>query len=163
MSENTYSAQIAQAVSDFLTEDDWKFGFEEDAGIFKMSLSIGGKLKSVNMFIDIGENDFVVYAYSPVGVDADDGDRMADMAEFICRANYGLKNGNFEFDMRDGSVRYKCFVDCSDGVPGTDVIKSSVICPGSMFNIYSEGIAGVIFGILSPGEAIEKCESGHFQ
>ena len=33
------------------------------------------------------------------------------MAEFLTRANYGLRIGNFEMDFEDGEVRYKSSVD----------------------------------------------------
>jgi hypothetical protein len=81
------------------------------------------------------------------------------MAEFITRANYGLLNGNFEMDFRDGEIRYKTFVNCDETDPGTQTIKDSIYIPAAMFNRYGEGIVSVLFGIKDPEQAVKDCES----
>lgn len=158
MKNKTYSMDIANAINTFLKEDDWHFSFDEQRGVFKFGLSLKSKLKKVNYLIHIKEDEYIVYAISPIGADEDDETMMAAMAEFVCRANYGLKNGNFELDMRDGEVRFKCFVDCEDIMPSTEVIRNSIHCPAAMFKQYGDGIIDIIFGNASAKEAIAKCE-----
>ena len=159
MGQNTYSKAIANAISAFLREDDWHFEFDEEKGVFKFGLSLKTRLKKVNYNIRVKEDDFSVYAVSPINADEDDSDMMRKMAEFVCRANYGLKNGNFELDMRDGEIRYKCFVDCEDGVPSVSVIRNSIYCPAGMFRMYSPGILSIIFGDATAKEAVDLCEN----
>lgn len=84
---------------------------------------------------------------------------MVTMAEFVCRANYGLKNGNFEFDMREGEIRFKCFVDCEGIAPTVEIIRNSIHCPAAMFEQYGDGIVGILFGNMSAKDAVSKCES----
>ena len=81
------------------------------------------------------------------------------MADFICRANYGMKNGNFELDMMDGEVRYKCYVDCDGALPCTDVIRNSVYCPAQMLERYGAGIVDIVCLDGSAADAISKCEN----
>lgn len=83
---------------------------------------------------------------------------MNSMSEFINRANYGLKLGNFELDFGDGEIRFKVHVMCKDIVPSKSIVKRSIYCPATMFDRYGEGIVGIIFGVMSSKEAIEKCE-----
>lgn len=158
MTKNNYSKEIADAIRNFLDEDDWKYSFDEQLGMFRFGLNLGGKLKNVNYIIDVKEDEYVSYAISPVGVDQNDRERMAVMTEFICRANYGLKNGNFELDVRDGELRYKSYVDCDGIIPTEDMIRHSITCPGTMFKRYSEGIVGIIFNDESAEGAINRCE-----
>lgn len=158
MKERTYSENIANAINTYLKEDDWHFSFDEQRGVFKFGLSLKSKLKKVNYLIDVKEDEYLVYAISPLGADEDDEKMMAVMAEFVCRANYGLKNGNFELDMRDGEVRFKCFVDCEGITPAPKIIQNSIHCPAAMFERYSDGIVGIIFGNLGAKEPVEKCE-----
>lgn len=96
---------------------------------------------------------------SPIGVDKNDLNSMTRMAEFICRANYGLKNGNFEMDFRDGELRYKVFVDCTGINPSNDIIKTSIYSPALMFERYGGGITDVIFSDISVESSINKCEN----
>ena len=158
MKERMYSETIAQAINNYLTEDEWHFSFDEKRGLFKFGLSLKGKIKKINYIIDVKDDEYVVYAVSPLGADEDDKEMMAAMAEFVCRANYGLKNGNFELDMRDGEVRFKCFVDCEGITPSKDMVENSIHCPAAMFKRYGSGIVDIIFGNATAKEAVEKCE-----
>lgn len=101
-----------------------------------------------------------MYAIAPLGADEDDSKMMASMAEFVCHANYGLKNGNFELDMRDGEIRFKSFVDCEGITPTLDMVRNSIHCPAAMFERYGDGIVGIIFGGMSAKEAVDRCEKG---
>ena len=94
----------------------------------------------------------------PIGADHTDCNMMAQMAEFLCRANYGLKNGCFELDFRDGEIRFRSFIDCEDVMPSTEVIKNSIHCTAAMFKRYASGIIDIIFSGCTAREAITKCE-----
>lgn len=155
---NTYSKAIASVVNTFLIEDDWRFSFDENHGNFNFGLSLKGKLKKINYIIDVLDDEYIVYAVSPIGADENDPQMMANMAEFICRANYGLKMGNFELDYNDGEVRFKIHVYCEDITPTVAMVKRSIYCPASMFERYGAGIVDIIFNEASGKAAVEKCE-----
>lgn len=129
MKNRAYSKNIADAINSFLTEDDWHFSFDDQCGLFKFSLNLKGRIKKVSYIVDVKDDEYVVYAISPLGADEDDEKMMAIMAEFICRANYGLKNGNFELDMRDGEIRYKSFVDCEGLTPTMEWYVTAFTAP----------------------------------
>lgn len=158
MKERTYSTSIANAINNFLTEDDWHFSFDNQCGLFKFGLCLKGRIKKINYIVDVKVDEYVVYAISPLGADDDDEKMMAAMSEFVCRANYGLKNGNFELDMRDGEIRYKSFVDCNGITPTMEMVRNSIYCPATMFERYGTGIVDIIFGNTTAKEAIAKCE-----
>lgn len=158
MKERTYSKNIANAINNFLTEDDWRFSFDEQRGLFEFGLCLKGKVKKIRYIVDVKEDEYLVYAISPLGADDDDETMMASMAEFVCRANYGLKNGNFELDMRDGEIRFKSFVDCEGITPTAEIVKNSIYCPAAMFDRYSAGIVGIIFNGSTAKDAIAQCE-----
>lgn len=158
MKERAYSMNIANAVTEFLNEDDRHFSFDESRGIFRFVLRLKGKLKNINYIVDIKDDEYLVYAISPPGADKDDAKMMVNMAEFICRANYGLKMGNFEFDFNDGEVRFKVHVLCNGITPTAEMIKRSISCPATIFNRYGSGIVDIIFNDISGKAAVEKCE-----
>ena len=158
MKNRAYSKNIADAINSFLTEDDWHFSFDDQCCLFQFSLNLKGRIKKVSYIVDVKDDEYVVYAISPIGADEKDEKMMAVMAEFICRANYGLKNGNFELDMRDGEIRYKSFVDCEGLTPTTEMVRNSIHCPAAMFDRYGDGIVDIIFGNSTAKEAVAKCE-----
>lgn len=159
MEASTYSRKIAKILDQFLKKDEWKYVFNDGKGIFRFGLNLHGRIKNISYYIDVKEDEYIVYAISPIGIDKTDIPSMTRMAEFICRANFGLKNGNFELDFRDGELRYKVFVDCSGIVPSEEIIKSSIYSPALMFERYGDGIANVIFSCTAAETAINKCEN----
>lgn len=158
MKNRAYSKSIANVINTFLTEDGWHFSFDDKRGLFRFGLNLKGRIKKVSYIIDVKDDEYVVYAISPLGADDGDEKMMATMADFLCRANYGLKNGNFELDMRDGEIRYKSFVDCEGTTPTTEMVRNSIHCPAAMFDRYGAGIVDIIFGNATAMEAIAKCE-----
>lgn len=157
MRKYEYSDEIVNVVKKFLDDDDWHYSFNEETGIFRFSLRIRGKIQSISYVIDVHEDEFITYGMSPIGADGEDTEMMAQMAEFICRANYGMKNGCFDLD-RDGEIRFRSFVDCEDLLPSISVVKNSVHCTATMFKRYAAGIVDIIFGGAKAKDAITKCE-----
>jgi hypothetical protein len=151
----SYSTQIANTVRKFLTADDWNFSFDDEKGIFTFNLTVKTKMKKISYRVLINDNGYSVYAASPLGAD----DCLHEMAEFVCRANYGLRNGNFELDFRDGEVRYKCYVNCDGQMPSTEIVKDSIYVPYFMMKRYGDGIISVIFGNQTAEEAVRTCEA----
>ncbi|MDE5737309.1 MAG: YbjN domain-containing protein [Oscillospiraceae bacterium] len=159
MEERVYSDDIADAITSFLNDDDWNFGFDDEKGVFKFSLSLKNKMKKIDYVISVREEEYSVYAVSPIGADEDDERMMQNMSEFVCRANYGLRMGNFELDHRDGEIRYKVNICCDDMIPTRGMIARSIYCPATMFERYGPGIINVIFNDVEAKDAIEACEN----
>ena len=111
MKTNMYSIEIANIVKQFLTEDSWNFSFDEEHGIFKFGLRIKGKIHSLKYFISIRTNEIIVYGICPIGVDEEDNKMMMEMAEFLHRVNWGLRNGCFEFDFSWQAQQPVGFID----------------------------------------------------
>ncbi len=154
----SYSAEIARAVDAFLTADDWRYSFNEEAGIFRFGMQYDGKLQKVDFLIRIRDEFFVVYACPPLTAK----DCLPEMAEFIARANYGLQNGCFELDFEDGEIRFRTFVDCDGQLPAESVIRNSVYTAVTMMRRYGDGIAAVLFGAQTPVIAVAACEAAPF-
>lgn len=159
MEKKNYSESIANAIKRYLKREKWQFHFDDKQGTFLFGMKCKGRVKTVIYNIRVREDDYIVYATSPLSVDGNDRALMAAIAEFICRVNYGLCNGGFELDMDDGGeLCYKCFVDCAGITPSLEMVGTSISCPGDMFLHYGEGIADVIYEKVTAKEAYEKCE-----
>ncbi len=158
MREHTYSVKISNLIKEFLSMDDWHYSFDDRNGTFQFGLNISAKIKNIKYLVDVDEDSFIVYAYCPIGADTDNTEMMHRMSDFVCRANYGLKNGNFELDMRDGEIRYKCYADCENTLPSIEVVRTSIYFPAVMFERYGTGIAEIIFNNSTAQAAIAKSE-----
>lgn len=158
MKKYNYSDAIANVVKQFLADEEWHYSFDEERGIFSFGLRIENKIQKIKYIVAVKEDEIVVYGICPIGADCNDEKMMAQMAEFICRANFGLKNGCFEVDFRDGEIRYKSYIDCDQMLPSTQVVMNAAYCTASMYERYADGITSIIFAGNSAKEAVEMCE-----
>lgn len=147
--------QVIEKIKKFLDENEWKYDVPEE-GVFTGGLMIDGKLDKLRFFMIVDE-DYVKCVHV-CDIHADKKSRGA-AAEFICRANYGMKRGSFEMDFEDGEVNFKHNVSYEDVEADYEKACSLLLFLGpSMFEQYGEGYLSVIFGIKSPEEAITQCE-----
>ena len=154
-----YSTEIAQAIKEHLEEREMKLvAFDENDGSFGFVMHLPGQISFIHYIIKVHEDDYTVVAVCPVCPAASDSATLAVMAEFVCRANYGLKNGNFEMDFRDGELRYKCFVDCDEQIPSQSVVRDSIGVPAAMLKRYAPGIINVLYKGMDAERAVEECE-----
>ena len=153
-----YSLEIAEAIKNHIKESDLHMvSFDEATGSFSFNIRLSCQL-STNIIIHTGEDSFTTLAVCPVRPDASDAELMAKMAEFVCRANFGLKSGCFEFDFTDGELRYKCYIPCDDHTPSQDMIRESITIPAAILRRYAPGILGVLYSGVEPATAVKACE-----
>ena len=86
-------------------------------------------------------------------------DRSA-VAEYLTRANYGLRIGNFELDYADGEVRYKSSLDFEGQTLTAELIRNAIYPAVHTMDRYLPGLLRVTFGGATPHEAIEEVEGG---
>ncbi len=79
-------------------------------------------------------------------------------AEYLTRANYGLRIGNFEMDFSDGEVRYKTSIDVKGGNLTPSMVKVIVYANLHTMDRYLPGIMEVIFTEHSPKQVIDTVE-----
>lgn len=153
-----FSPEIAEAIKTHIKENDLHMvSFDETLATFSFNMQLTGQL-STNIIIRVGEDSFTAMAVCPVRPDTIDAEIMAKTAEFVCRANFGLKNGHFEFDFNDGEIRYKCYVPCDDRVPSQELIREGIAVPAMMLRRYSLGLLGVLYSDVDPATAVRVCE-----
>lgn len=158
MSKSGYSKELVNLVKQFLIKSDWRFSFDEEEGMFGFGLRIKNKLQRIDYVVNVCENEILFYGLCPIYADCNDIDMMTRLAEFFCRINYGLRNGCFEFDFRDGEIGFKSFIDCDGFMPSNEVIKNSIHCTVAMYKIYAPGIIAIIFSGCTAKEAMVQCE-----
>ena len=85
-------------------------------------------------------------------------DKLSEMAEYITRANYGLKYGDFEMDWNDGEVRFHLTFPMSAVRADEMILPTLLMAPPRMLDQYSKGFTEVLMGLKTPADAIKDCE-----
>lgn len=149
--------QIVDAVRDWLDNDDWHYDYDAENHLIRTGVSLTSKLRTARVFIPIREDgSYIVNMYSPINGDPKD---LGEMLKYLNMANYGLANGNFELDMRDGEIRYRTYVNCKEieSLPG-QIIKDSILVGWVMMERYGNGIAAIAMGFSDAETEIKKAE-----
>ncbi len=152
---STDSLKIFDLLLKFLKEDGWNPQKLEDQ--FALKMGFKGSNGIFNCFAQIaGEYDqCIFYACSPLPVPEE---KRAEIAEFITRANYGMRIGNFEMDYSDGEIRYKSSFDFEGIEPPPKMFSTAIYPAVNMMDKYLPGIMAVLSNAKTPAEAIEQVE-----
>ena len=102
--EHTNSWRAFATLGQFLQDDGWHPQQVEEKTIYRVYFSGQNGEQRCYAQIRIGLEQFLFYSVAPVKAPEE---KRATMAEFVTRANYGLRIGNFEMDYRDGEIRYE--------------------------------------------------------
>ena len=144
-----------ETLGSFLKADGWYHQQLEGKTIYRVGFN--GDNGQMTCYAQVREDleQFLFYVLSPIK--APDETRSA-VAEFITRANYGLRIGNFELDYSDGEVRYKSSLDYEGLALNTALIRNAIYPAVQTMDRYLPGMIKVIYGHQSPAEAIVEIE-----
>ena len=133
---------LFSALIDYMEEEAWKYEILEGETILRFHFK--GSSGRLLCYAEVDEEKFwlIFYAYMPVNTPPE---KMDEMAEFICRANRGMRIGNFELDYDDGEIRYKTSIDAEGGELTHSMIDNLLRANLSTINRYFPGIMSVIY------------------
>jgi hypothetical protein len=153
--QNENILEAFTTLGQFLNEDGWYPQQIGDKYIYRMGFA--GRNGQVTCFATIFPNleQFLFYVIAPVK--APETARPA-MAEFITRANYGLRIGNLEMDFDDGEVRYKSSLGFGGEPLTAGLIKNAIYPAVQTMDRFLPGLMSVIYAGKSPIEAIADLE-----
>ncbi len=142
------------AVSAFFTSESWGFQPNED----RLSARFKGEHGEWQCFVMTTPDDSRVMFYSVLSTPAPVEKRLA-VAELLTRANHRMVLGNWELDFSDGEVRYK--TSAFTGEDDIDLQHAAALAFPNVLTTdrYLPAILGVMFGDLTPLEALRRVES----
>ncbi len=142
-------------VGEFLREDGWYPQQLEELTIYRVYFrgDNGELVCYAQVRVDLEQ--FIFYAVLPIRVPEEKRDAVA---EYITRANYGLRIGNFEMDYSDGEVRYKSSLDFEGEELTYNLIRNAIYPAVRTADRYLPGLIWVAYGSKTPEEAIEAIE-----
>lgn len=153
--ENRNGLQAFDLLSTYLDDDEW-FPHRIE-GKYAYSMNYSGTYGDLRCYaiVRVDLEEFLFYAVAPVKVPEE---VRSAVAEYLTRANYGLRIGNFELDYADGEVRYKSSLDFEGQILTADLIRNAIYPAVHTMDRYLTGLLRVSFGGATPLEAIEEAE-----
>ena len=145
-----------ELLGEFLREDEWYPTQIEGKTVYRMGFT--GRNTSYTCFARVREEYDQVLFYVMLPNRIEEAMRP-QIAEFITRANYGLRIGNFEMDYSDGEVRYKTSLDYEGETLTHGYLKNMIYPAIRTMDQYYPGIMAVLYGGKSVVDAIEAVEA----
>lgn len=147
---------VIDIVRDYLDDKGYHYEYNAEHQFLQLGFGLKCKLKRAKVIVDFRSAGYLVYAISPINGDKD---CMGELLKFVAMANYGLVNGNFDVDVRDGEIRYKCWASTwkLDAYPA-DMFDESLSVPLMMMERYGDGIAALALGFSDAETEIAKAE-----
>lgn len=147
--------KILDVAESHLRQAEWIF--ERMQGRDAIRCSVRAKNASFRLYLDAIESheQFLVYAVSPNPIPEA---RRPAAAEYVTRANYGMRIGNFEMDLNDGEIRYKVSADVEGSSLTPRMVENMIATAVTTLDRYFPGLMGICFADQNPLEAIERIE-----
>ena len=153
--ENMNGWRAFATLGQFLKDDDWYPQQLEGKTIYRVFFAgDNGELRCYAQ-IRIDLEQFIFYVIAPIKSPEEARDAIG---EYINRANYGLRIGNFELDYNDGEIRYKSSIDFEYAALTPALIKNAIYPAVHTMDRYLPGLLGVMYGNKTPQQAIEDIE-----
>ncbi len=128
---------------------------DDDRFIVTLGMNLKGKLSSCRVLVVIDDKNIQCFTVCPIKATED---VRPQVAEFLTRANYGLKIGKFELDYNDGEVRYQSILPCSEGVPCIKDVERVIVVGFLMFQRFGDGLVKNLMGFGNPAEDIKAIQ-----
>lgn len=146
---------VKKLIDSFFEEIEWKYKFDEEKSNYAFGVDMGNVIGNLKFVLLLREHHYKVYAILNSKVEQNHFDKVA---EYLHRANYGMNNGNFEIDYRDGEVRYKTYIDFQGVELSKGFIEESIFVPLIMFERYGKNLIKLMLGDGVPEDLIKDSE-----
>ena len=143
-----------ERIVEYVKSQNWNYTVDGDA--VRLNMRIKSQLGSCRVIAFAGEREIQCFAVCPIKAKPE---HYAKVVEFITRANYGLKLGNFDFDYRDGEVRYHTCLRSTEGMPSLAEVEFIVDMTFMMMRRYGDGLLKNMMGFGDPEKDIAEIEN----
>ena len=143
---------IKNAVINFLQKDKWNF--EENDNCIRLEYI--SEKTAYDCFLDIyGSDTLIIYTYTCIKIPIE---KRLYISEYITRANFGLIFGNFEMSFSNGMIRYRTSIGLLNADLSYETIGQLLWENLHTIDKYFPGIMMVLYGNISPENAINQIE-----
>lgn len=152
------STEIRRAVEDYFEAERAKYTPFDERGVAHATYGVDVKFGHVEVFFHAYRDMLILHFIVPLKAGEDE---RAKVGEFLHRANYGLKVGNFDFDFNDGEISYRVAIYCGSDEfepPRHEQIDAALSIGLMMVDKYGDGLVKVMFGLAEPEDAIDASE-----
>jgi hypothetical protein len=145
--------EVYATIIRMLDTRDWKYSKHEEDLLIKSVLR--GEDLPVEFILMVNPRNQVVQFISRLPFDIPE-DKRVDGAIAVCTANYGLIDGSFDYDLRDGEIRYRLTCSYRDSQLSEDLFEYMIMAAASTVDNYNDRFFMLAKGRMTVQQFIEQ-------
>ena len=83
-------------------------------------------------------------------------DKRVDGAIAVCAANYGLVDGSFDYDLRDGEIRFRLTSSYRESALSEDLFEYMIMVSAATVDQYNDKFFMIAKGIMTVQQFLEQ-------
>ncbi len=142
---------LRAVVEQALTEDGYRFSYDEENNSFYLDVQLEGALSSAYMYIDLYQDMVAFYCYPTISVRAEYRDSMAELQT---RINWDHSFAQLQMDYQDGRLLAYSRIIVEGVLPGVPEVGAQLFFTQNLLSSYGDALAKVALLGMSPSEAL---------
>ncbi len=132
---------------------DWKYEKHEDDLLIKSGVK--GDDLPIEFIMVVKPRQQVIQFISPLPFNMPEDKRM-EGALAVCVANYGLVDGSFDYDLRDGEIRYRMTSSYRESTLSEDLFEYMIMVAAATVDNYNDKFFMIAKDMMSIQQFMEK-------
>ena len=132
---------------------DWKYEKHEEKLLIKSGIK--GDDLPVEFIVVVKPRNEVVQFISMLPFNMPE-DKRVDGAIAVCAANYGLVDGSFDYDLRDGEIIFRMTSSYRDSKLSEDLFEYMIMVAASTVDQYNDKFFMLAKGMMSVQQFLEQ-------
>lgn len=145
-------------ITEYLDHLEWRYVPHEGEGMIKFGLA--AQNCKLDCLVHVIEDQEFVLFFTVLPILVPENKRLS-IAEYITRANYGLNAGCFEMDFEDGEVRFRTYANTDSNALNIEIVRHLLHTNVQTMDKYSPGLMKVVYGNISPSDAVKEVENAN--
>lgn len=145
--------EVFDSLVKMLDERDWKYEKHEEDLLIKAT--IRGEDLPVTFIVLVNAKSEVVQFISSLPFNMPE-DKRVDGAIAVCKANYGLINGSFDYDLSDGEIRFRLTTSYRNSILSDDLLEYMIMVSASTVDNYNDKFFMLAKGMMTVQQFIEQ-------
>lgn len=145
--------EVFDVLVKMLDTRDWKYEKHEEKLLIKSGIK--GDDLPVEFIVVVKPRNEVVQFISMLPFNMPE-DKRVDGAIAVCAANYGLVDGSFDYDLRDGEIIFRMTSSYRDSHLSEDLFEYMIMVAASTVDQYNDKFFMLAKGMMSVQQFLEQ-------
>ena len=147
------AVEVYSALISMLENRGWKYERHDERLLIKSGIK--GDDLPIEFIVVVNPRNEIVQFISSLPFNMPEQKRI-DGALAVCVANYGLADGCFDYDIRDGEIRFRLNSSYRESVLSEDVFEYMIMTSASTVDHYNDRFFMLAKGVITIEQFIEQ-------